>query len=331
MQRNRPAVDERTVDPLLAATEALQLALGQIREAQGYVGDQTLGDLRDARLAVGSKEFSASTLRGYKSDLGSVVDLVGDRPLADLSQADLECAIDKLPAGRWNAVTRCWRAALRWAHKHGFPGATVLLPDLRAHKARRIYYREDVWERAVEALVEGYREASKRSRSPAGAALTSVLWGVRRGGAARLRWDGVDFDRGTVVVIDKAQQVREIEMGPVARPLLASQPRRSPWVWPARRDSTQGHVCPNTVGRHARRVFDAHGLEGLTLHQAGRHAAACAALARGASIPEVSGHLGHVDNRMVTERYTGPASAAGARAVLDGAMGARALLKVVGS
>lgn len=305
-------------NPISAATEALQLALGQLLAAQAQATTATLGELVDAWLRAG--RWTTATRRGYVSDTAAVLALVGDRPLADLTAPDLEVAIDQLPAGRWNAVSLCWRACLRWGERHGFPGAAMLLPEARRHRVRRHTYGEDVWRRAVLALAVAYRDADPRSRAVAGATLLAVLCGVRRLACASMRWGDVDEARGRWTVTDKGI-TRLVDLGPIAWPLVLSQPRRGAWVWPARRGSKVPHVGPDRLSAHARRAFKGIvGLEGLSLHKAGRHAAACAVLTRGGSLADVAGHLGHVDLRTAATIYTAPANGEAARRALYGSL-----------
>ncbi|MCA9653788.1 MAG: tyrosine-type recombinase/integrase [Myxococcales bacterium] len=309
--------ENRGVQELLQATDLLEQALAAVRAAQGYDGAATLGQLWAARLARCEAAWQTlSTRRGYAYDLGAVLDLVGDRPLAQLQRVDFELALDRLASGRWNAVSRAVRAALMWGHEHGYPGVGQLRPGVRSHRAGPVAYGPGVWDRAVRALALAYAQALPRSTPTAGATLAAVLWGIRRGAVARLRWDEVDLGAGVITLVDK-RRPRTARIGPIALPMLAAvhETRTGPHVWPGRQ---RPHVHPNSLTHWAQRVFAAAGIQGLTLHAAGRHAAACAALARHATVPEVAGHLGHASTRTVTERYVAPGDPAGARAVLDG-------------
>jgi len=134
-------------------------------------------------------------------------------------------------------------------------------------------------------------------------------------------------------VYDKGGSDREVRIGPVMLPLLAGVPRRGAHVWPSRTGARKPHVDPNTVSDWARRVFDqVEQLEGLTLHQAGRHAAADRAIALGASVASAAGQVGHKGLRTLAERYASVGDPQGARETLDGALVAPrpALRKVVG-
>lgn len=277
---------------ITAATDLLQRAMQTLLEAQAPRSQATLGELVEAWLASTGPLRTAATLRGYRSDTASVLAHV-DAPIMELRASDLECAIDKLPSGRWNAVTLCWRALLRWGELHGYPGASLLLPRARRFKSHRHAHGEHVWRRAVLELAVAYRDADPRSKVVAGATLLAVTCGVRRLPCARMRWTEVDLAKGMWQCTDKTKD-RVVELGPIAWPLVASQPRRGEWVWPARKGASSPHVGPDRLTAHAERTFrGVEGLDGLTLHQAGRHAAACAALKQGASIEEVAGFLGN--------------------------------------
>jgi Phage integrase family len=318
---HRPITPTPPTDPISAFRDAMQLALAGLEAAAAPTSSATVAELVGTWLTTNGPTFTPSTLSHYRSDTGAVLRLVGpDRRLSDLKAADFEVAIDQLPHGRWNAVSRCWRAGLRWGHGHGFPGAVALLPALRAHKAIRHSYAEDVWRRAVLALAIAYRDAKRRSIPAAGATLGAVLWGVRRGAVARMRYDELDERRGLWRVDDKGHQ-RIVPLGPIGWALVAAQRRRGPWVWPAaRRGAVTPHVSVEAVTSHARRAFDAAGLVELTLHQAGRHAAACAALARGASLADVAGFLGHRDLQTVATVYAVPSGGDRTRAELHGSL-----------
>lgn len=331
----RPPPVPANLDPgsVLRAQEFVQLALGSLLEAQGYTGRATVGQLVDAWLEGCRVRCTETTTRGYRHNLqswcrelgrlraeGEPPQLVRDdvdvddlerrgraMPVAQLEPGLVERGIDGLAAGRWNSVTGTLRSCLRWANRHGFAGVGVLVPALRRHKPRPLTISPDAWAVAAHALYEAFEAARPRSRAAAAAALCSVRWGVRRGGVVGLEWRALDGahvreDGGReILLVDKGRE-RIVVLDELDAEILASLPRRGPWVFGARKGSTTGHVHCNTITAHTRRVLRAAGVQ-LTLHQAGRHAAGRAILAYGGSVDDVVEHLGHASDRVTKERY----------------------------
>lgn len=306
------------------AQEHLQLALTSLLEAQGYRGDETMGQLVDAWLASCSR-LTETTRNGYKTNAAAFCRaLAGLRegalhtvraaaeleqlgralPIASVTLADVERAIDRMAAGRWNSVTTSLRAAFAWANRHGFAGVGMLRPAARRHRPRPVVLPKGAWARAAHLLYDHFEAARPRSRSTAAAALCSVRWGVRRGAVARLEWGQVlggelrvnDKGRPRIVILDELDQEILAMLGSGL-----PEAERGRWVFRGR-SGGRGHVDPGSVSKHARRVLRPAGLE-LTLHQAGRHAAGATILELGGSTGDAATHLGHANDRVTRERY----------------------------
>lgn len=321
------------VDTVLRAQEYVQLALGSLFEAQGYTGRATVGQLVDAWLDGCRHRCTTTTVDGYRHNLkswcrelgrmraeGELPQLVRDdveldelvrrgraMPVAQLEPGIVERAIDSMAAGRWNSVTGSLRSCLRWANRHGFPGVGILVPAARRHKPRPLTIASDAWAAAAHALYDAFEAAHPRSQATAAAALCSVRWGVRRGGVIRLEWSTLDGahvreDGGKEVALADKGRTRIVVLDQLDLEVLASLPRRGPYVFAGRKGSRTGHVHGDAVTAHTRRVLRAAGVQ-LTLHQAGRHAAGRAILANGGTTDDVVAHLGHANDRVTKERY----------------------------
>jgi integrase len=329
-----PQPDPRTV---LQAQEYVQLGLALLAQAQGYRGDETLGQLFDAWLRS-CRRLSETTQNGYaknvRSFLCELARLTAGRgpgllgaltmdeleelgralPIAGLARDLVERAIDGLSTGRWNSVTTCLRAGFAWANGHGFAGAGMLRPQVRRYQPRALVLPKGAWAKAAHLLYDHFEAAPPRSRPTAAAALCSVRWGVRRRAVARLEWSSI-VD-GEVRVVDK-RRPRIVVLDELDKEILASLPRRGRYVFAGRGNDTRDrHVAPSSVTHLARRILRPAGLD-LTLHQAGRHAAGISILENGGSTDDVVAHLGHADDRVTRKHYlTGVTIAGPARELL---------------
>ena len=149
-----------------------------------------------------------------------------------------------------------------------------------------------------------------------------IYSGIRRGEAAALQWNRIDFGnnrilidksaqliggQGTVISTPKSGHARTVEVGAPAMALLRelrtaqAQSGLSAWCFPSSADSTLP-ANPNGFNAFLNRFSKKHGIEGLHPHRL-RHSYATAALAAGASLIGVSNQLGHSGVEITSRVY----------------------------
>jgi len=140
----------------------------------------------------------------------------------------------------------------------------------------------------------------------------AVTTGMRRGEIYGLRWEQVDFGRGTITLLQtKSGRARVVPMsGRVRAELLALGPQTSGWVFPGSRSNqhrSEGHF--RHPWGHCRRACREAGLDDLRFHDL-RHTAATRLAESGADAFTIAAVLGHSSVQM-TARYvhnTAPAT-----------------------
>lgn len=176
-------------------------------------------------------------------------------------------------------------ALLGIAAKEGWIDAVPRKPKLTPAKRRpRDQKRQDI----ADAL------AKVHAAAPLVRFVLAV--GCRPGEACYLRWDCIDFDRGTAELREhktakRTGEVRVVMLTPEAVAVLAGQKRLVPWVFPNRSGE------PYTPAGVRSMLYKA-GIRGGTYSL--RHTAAQGWLDQGVAMEDVAGLLGHKDLRTVT-------------------------------
>ena len=126
-----------------------------------------------------------------------------------------------------------------------------------------------------------------------------LLTGCRSREILLLRW--TEYREGHLHLSDSKTGPRMVWLSSSARQVLATLPRRSPWVFPSAR-TTAKHVSEGAIGYFWVRVRSEAGLEDVRLHDL-RHTHASLAVMHGENILTVGRLLGHNDPA-TTLKYT---------------------------
>lgn len=161
--------------------------------------------------------------------------------------------------------------------------------------------------------------------------LVTLFTGMRKGEVLGLRWDCVDFKKGTILVNKQLQKdtgggstyslvptktgkARSITPAPFVMALLQEH-KRTQMLWQLRAGPLWGnvdnlvftndagcHLCHQTVYSSYKRVVSAIGLPDIRFHDL-RHSYAVAALLAGDDIKTVQGNLGHATAAFTLDVY----------------------------
>jgi integrase len=321
------------------AKRLLERRIGEVR-AKTYVprrkrgeAPTTVGDLveRFAEAHPGRR----GAVHHDDPTLRYVTRRLGDRPLADLTRADLEAfAADlrRLPGLKnrpisdrtVGKVVSATKRLFKWAVERDLLAASpaVLLKRPRTKPRTRWLSREE-WGRLVAAAPPWLKPI-----------LTlAAMTGMRLGEIALLRWGDVDLHEAAVVHVpqDTKTGTRLVPLNRTAREVLEAQDRLRREV--ARRtdrlpefvfiDAATGEGLATDrergrIGRATKAAMRAAGIEGATFHSL-RHTAASWMVQAGVGLYEVQHVLGH-STPLMTQRYAhlAPGGLRTAVAALDG-------------
>lgn len=270
-----------------------QKKLGELRVALGdeKVSDVTTGQIAKLHLSMKTRPYMANHALAYLSALFTYAERQGHRP-----QHSNPCrGIRKFREAKRE---RCLKAAeylaigdaLSLAERRGLP-----VPPTRQR-------------RRATALTEKHRTKRQRdgktsAANPVGVAVLRFLMlsGWREGEALTLRWDAVDFERGTAALADTKSGRSFRTLGAPALELIAAMRsyrlRDNPFVFPGRR--------PGSHFTDTARIWDAvrhaAGVADVRIHDL-RHAFASVAASGGLTLPLIGSLLGHQDST-TTARY----------------------------
>ena len=125
-----------------------------------------------------------------------------------------------------------------------------------------------------------------------------LLTGCRRNEIFSLKWS--DYREGHLYLRDSKTGPRTVWLSSPARGILDGLPRRSAWIFPARRK--RSHFSPAMLDSFWHKARGEAGLSDVRLHDL-RHSYASVAILNGATVPTIARLLGHNDTA-TTLKYT---------------------------
>lgn len=167
-------------------------------------------------------------------------------------------------------------------------------------------YKEEGRERFLNAeelvrlrfVMETAEEAGLACKAAVDALRLLLLTGARRDEILKLRWEYVDFERGTLNLPDSKTGKKSIVLSQAALTMLANLERDgNPFVIPGRKPGA--HLVNLKAPWH--RIREAAGLPGVRIHDL-RHTFASHAINRGEPLEVISKLLGH-SQLQTTQRY----------------------------
>jgi integrase len=196
-KRVRRKVTGRTKSEAQLKLRQLRQELDQgVRTSAAYTVSQAVDDW----LARGLDDVAERTRTLYTGILAPVTEIIGRKPLRDLTVTDVRSALEKLTPRYSKRSMQIARNSLERAIWHAMANDRVArnvaqaellkLPKGRMGRPSKSF----TLEQAVKLL-----EAAKGTRQEAYVTL-SLLTGIRTEEARALRWDHVDLDAGTVAV-----------------------------------------------------------------------------------------------------------------------------------
>jgi integrase len=171
--------------------------------------------------------------------------------------------------------------------------------DVREEVPTRKSKRFDVLERAY---LRSWFTAVRGLSNPvvSGYLQALILTGARREEMAELRWEGVDFQWGSLWIKDKvAEEGRKIPLTPYLAGLLSALPRNNEWVFSSP-TAAEGRIAEPRIAHN--RALSVAGLEHVTLHGLRR---TFASLAEWVEMPRgvVAQIMGHAPNATAEKHY----------------------------
>jgi integrase len=171
--------------------------------------------------------------------------------------------------------------------------------DVREEVPTRKSKRFDVLERAH---LRSWFNAVRGLSNPvvSGYLQALILTGARREEMAELRWEGVDFQWGSIWIKDKvAEEGRKIPLTPYLAGLLSGLPRKNEWVFSSP-TAAEGRIAEPRIAHN--RALSVAGLEHVTLHGLRR---TFASLAEWVEMPRgvVAQIMGHAPNATAEKHY----------------------------
>jgi integrase len=245
----------------------------------------------------------------YPQTLKPIVEHFGDRPIRQITRADLDrfrIHLLTTPSSHTNRVLsptsvvkylrtlgRVFRMAVRWGVLEVNPATDLEMPPLPKHKPR--YLSPDEF-RALESAAPTWLRPILRMAVATGMRLKEVV-GLRR----------EDVDRqGKVIYIpeDSKTGMRAIPLSDSVSQILAGQIRhiRSPYVFvDSEGQPYTSEKARNRISCTTREVMRQAGIEGASFHSL-RHTAAAWMVQSGVPLYEVQHVLGH-STPVMTQRY----------------------------
>ena len=227
---------------------------------------------------------------------------LGKHPLDDVTRADVTALAHSLRAHPAVAnrvlalLSKMMNLAERWGLRPDGSNP-VRHVERNRERARERFLSEAELGRLGDALAEAEQMGTETPENIAAIRL-AVLTGARRGEILGLRWDWIDFDRGTARLPDSKSGAKTLQLGAPALAVLASLERRTEFVLPGRHDV--GHVVDlNGVWR---RIRDRAELDDVRLHDL-RHTYASVGAGSGNSLVVLGSLLGH-RSAQTTRRYS---------------------------
>lgn len=233
-------------------------------------------------------------------------------PLMNLRMADVTSAVlidwqAKEASVRANSARQgfeLFRTFWRWAGTKPAYASVISTgaiddKDVREEVPTRKSKRFDVLERAH---LRSWFNAVRGLSNPVvrGYLQALILTGARREEMAELRWEGVDFQWGSLWIKDKvAEEGRKIPLTPYLAGLLSALPRKNEWVFSSP-TAAEGRIAEPRIAHN--RALSVAGLEHVTLHGLRR---TFASLAEWVEMPRgvVAQIMGHAPNATAEKHY----------------------------
>lgn len=162
---------------------------------------------------------------------------------------------------------RLLRGFLNWCAGHAVYGPIAQAEAHKPKEVRRLVRRPAV---KVDSLQREQLPAwfsavlADRDRTASAFLVCLLLTGARKGEIAGMRWDDVDFRfGGSLTIRDKVEGLRVIPCPAYVAHLLATLPRRGPWVFG---DSDAAPRIGLSAAHNHRRALVAAGLPHVSLH-----------------------------------------------------------------
>ena len=281
--------------------------------------DRFLGEHAPERVRLG--RMSPRTLQTYTNQAKLYIrPKLGKRRIADVTAADVERAVGRLPNTTRNRVlallSRLFNIFETWGHRpqHTNP--------CRGVERARLEPRDRTLAPSELAMLSAALD-SMSERHPAGVAAIRVaaLTGLRISEVCSIQWQHVDFEGGRVTLPETKTGRRVHNVPDAALAVLQERPRvnRNPYVFATDARGPLTYRTARTVFAEAARAAD---LADVRLHDL-RRTVATGAAAAGVSAPILQQLLGH-KTAQAANRYVRDlgASVADARKAIGAAMAA---------
>ncbi|MDQ8145499.1 MAG: tyrosine-type recombinase/integrase [Gemmatimonadota bacterium] len=248
------------------------------------------------------RRLSPRTVRERERMLRAyILPVIGTRPVEDIGPEDAEAVRRAMGVGRAiqaNRVQQLCHLVLNEIDRGGRANPFALGKRRQGQWFEEQETREPLTREELGRLFLALDADDDGTRGGAYDAIRLLaLTGWRKGEALSLRWDAVDLDSGDVLLAATKTGKSARSLTPNARDLLASIPRRGPFVFPSPEDA---RAPRQEVKRVWLRVRAAAGIS-KPLHSL-RHSFATLALNEGVRLEMVGALLGH-KNPATTLRY----------------------------
>lgn len=289
-----------------ARAEAARLRAGGEASA-AKVGGLTFRACWEALLETARLSLSPATIASYEQRIGHVLDTLGSKQIAKITEDDVRKCIFSRRGERDRTYTHTLiRMTINWAinnrrlpASHHNPASVIkkremldkdkLKPSREIDQADLAKFGRKLAEQEAKGKVSPWLAALLR---------LSLLSALRPGEARTLQWSDVDLMSGTMVVRGKTG-ARRVYLSSEAQSVLESVPRVEgvEWCFPGKRYGQPIQAIHKVL--HA--VQDAAGVPRFRPYDL-RHTSATGALAAGADLKAVADLLGHSDTN-ITNAY----------------------------
>jgi integrase/recombinase XerC len=249
------------------AEQLAQLAYdAAVLRANGGEPVPTLDELASAWLVVHRPTISAKHYSSVETFQRLHMYALGDRPIADISTADIELARNEHLADHRPATANHWLRIMKllamWAVKRGIIAALPWkVAMLKVQKRPRAILPIDVTRVWFEAIDKATR------RAPAAGTAVRLMFGLglREGEAAGACWEWIDWERKTYTPgVTKGREAEALPLPYWLADYLAPQRREAGLIAPRR----NGTPFPAGFARTAMRIANAAcATNGITPHR----------------------------------------------------------------
>lgn len=227
-----------------------------------------------------------------------ILPAIGKRRVADVTRADIERMVARLPGPTRNGVlalaSRLFVLAETWELRP--PGSN---PTRKVERSREEARDRTLSESELAALAEALNEAAPRSPTNVAAIRFAAVTGLRIGEVLAVQWSHVDMETGRLLIPESKTGRRWHDLPTPALEVLAALPRVGEFAFS--NNSGRSPATYKWVRQCFARVAAAAGLEDVRLHDLRRTVMTRAALA-GVGPHVLRDLLGHRDTTMA-DRY----------------------------